>query len=388
MRLLLEPLFEAGNPGVKMTCADNKIRMVYPILAAYVADFPEQCLVACCKESRCPMCEVEPMDRGEPLDSLFRDVEKTLEALQTGLEEGNTSDTFVASGLQPIPEPFWKDLPHANIFRCFTPDILHQLHKGVFKDHLVKWCTTLAGAAEIDDRFQATPDHPSLRHFKKGISTVSQWTGTEYKHMERVFVGLLAGAVDNKVVVVARAVLDFIHYAHFASHSTETLQRLQDALDTFHEHKDVFIEEGVREHFRIPKIHMIEHYVASIRARGTADGFNTESPERLHIDCAKEAYRASNKKDYIEQMTTWLTRQESIHWYASFLRWKENPPTPSMVNEISTAESEGSENEVKQVEESAIDSFRWRIAKRSPHPRTTIDTLIKKHGAIDFLPAL
>jgi hypothetical protein len=37
------------------------------------------------------------------------------------------------------------------------------------------------------------------------------------------------------------------------------------------------------------------HYVTCIRALGLADGYNTESPERLHIDFAKEAYRASNK---------------------------------------------------------------------------------------------
>jgi hypothetical protein len=33
-----------------------------------------------------------------------------------------------------------------------------------------------------------------------------------------------------------------------------------------------------------------------------ADGYNTEFPECLHIDFAKEAYDASNKHDYTEQM--------------------------------------------------------------------------------------
>ena len=54
------------------------------------------------------------------------------------------------------------------------------------------------------------------------------------------------------------------------------------------------------------------HYVEAIKSRGSADGFNTESPERLHIDYAKEGYRASNKKDYVKQMTVWLGRQEAI----------------------------------------------------------------------------
>ena len=101
----------------------------------------------------------------------------------------------------------------------------------------------------MDWRCQALPDHPGLQYFKKGISTVSQWTSHEHKEMECVFASLIYGAMPPHVTAVARAVIDFIYYASFASHSTETLQRLQDALDTFHQNKQVFVDHHIRTHF-------------------------------------------------------------------------------------------------------------------------------------------
>jgi hypothetical protein len=49
----------------------------------------------------------------------------------------------------------------------------------------------------MDARFKAMPDYAGLQHFKKGISMVKQWMGTEHKEMQHVFVGLLAGAVPR-----------------------------------------------------------------------------------------------------------------------------------------------------------------------------------------------
>ena len=102
------------------------------------------------------------------------------------------------------------------------------------------------------------------------------------------------------------AVIDFIYYSQLQVHTSKTIDALEAALRKFHENKDIFIRYGVREHFNIPKIHQMLHYAEVIRSHGTADGCNTEVLERLHIDYAKEGYRASNKKDYIKQMTVWL----------------------------------------------------------------------------------
>ncbi|KAG6835260.1 hypothetical protein H0H93_003352, partial [Arthromyces matolae] len=391
MEVILKPLQEAGRRGEKMTCADGWIRRVFPILAAYIADFPEQCLVACCKENRCPRCEIAASDRGDwLLHTIWRDPDETLRLLEkekkSQLRGYKTSERFEELGLRSVFEPFWKSLPHANIFSSFTPDILHQLHKGIFKDHLVKWCTDIIGSAEVDARFCAMNHHAGLRHFKKGISFVSQWTGTEHKEMEKIFVGIVSGAVNDRVLTVVRALLDFIYYARLETQTTYTLDRLSHSLKLFHEHKHVLVDLGIREHFNIPKLHNIQHYVDAILALGSADGYNTESPERLHIDFAKNAYRASNKRDYKEQMTLWLQRQEAVALRTSYLAWLH--PT-SDVEHNSYEEDEENPTEEPDLPRGNLENIRirpqYRLALTAPFRDMAVMQLVNEYGAVDFL---
>jgi hypothetical protein len=402
MTSLLEPLIESGKSGVLMVCADGRTRRIHPILAAYVADHPEQCLVAGCQQNRCPKCLVPATGLGDPTQSELRNPQETMKIL--GLAADNYQpEAFTAHGLRPI-NPFWEDLPFCDIFHCFTPDILHQLHKGVFKDHLVKWVTSAipGGAQEIDRRFQAMTGHPSLRHFKKGISLVSQWTGNEYKNMEKAFLGVIANASEHpEVARSACAVLDFLYYAHFETHTDKSLRELEGAWTRFHADKAIFTKLEVRQHFNIPKVHSMQHYLHMIRSHGTADGYNTEVSERLHIDFAKHAYTASNKKDYIAQMKTWLARRESIDTFFSYLCWAI--PGYGVANNTGSIDDGADMNALDPDNEgeppdltcpveptsptlSPHDTAKvlYSVASRPPLPNTTIDTITNSFHAPDF----
>ncbi|KAI6107419.1 hypothetical protein EV401DRAFT_1892049, partial [Pisolithus croceorrhizus] len=141
--------------------------------------------------------------------------------------------------------------------------------------------------------------------------------------VQRIFLAALVGTAPHLDVIKAGCnLLDFIYLAQYQSHTDCTLVVLQQALDSFHMVKDIFIDLGCWEHFNMLKIHSLQHYVETIRSLGSLDGLNTETLERLHINFAKKAYSASNRRDYLVQMTRWLQCQEAIIWFSSYLTWR------------------------------------------------------------------
>ena len=152
----------------------------------------------------------------------------------------------------------------------------------------------------------------------KGISSLSQVTGQEHDQISRILLGLvidcpLPGGLSNvRLVYTVCALLDFIYLAQYPVHTDETLSLLDDALELFHDNKNIFIDLGLRDSFNIPKLHSAKHYTHYIRLYSTLDNYNTEYTERLHIDLAKDAYCATNHKDEFSQMTLWLEQKEKI----------------------------------------------------------------------------
>ncbi|KAH9905081.1 uncharacterized protein B0H18DRAFT_899304, partial [Fomitopsis serialis] len=174
------------------------------------------------------------------------------------------------------------------------------------------------GPEELDNRLRCLPGAYGIRHFKNGISSLSQVSGKERKEMARVLLGCLIGKVPRSVMLTFRSLLDFIYLAQYPTHDDSTLEYLTEALKTYHKNKDILIKLGIRDHLNIPKFHSLVHYVESIRLYGTTDNYNTEMFERLHIDFAKKAWRASNHRDEFPQMMKWITRREKMAAYEAF----------------------------------------------------------------------
>ncbi|KAG8743778.1 hypothetical protein FRC12_014960 [Ceratobasidium sp. 428] len=323
MKTIMRPLEKAGREGVEMWCADGYLRRVYPLLAAFVGDWPEQCDMACTVWSGCPKCLKRGQGRGDERRAGARTRLSTLEAVKHYLTTGRKGSL---NGLKLKPWwPWWANLPGTEFAECVTPDLLHQLHKGLFKGHAMRWAQRTAGKRTIDNRFAAMTRGSGMRHFKRGISGVKQWTGREAKEMMKVFVPLIAddNSMSNELVGLIRSILDFSYIAHSTRLTEDELGELEDAHAEMHRLKQSVVSAGIYESIKrfdgIPKWHMVSHYADSIRELGTPDGYNTEAPEYLHIVYVKRGWNASNKRDAIPQIIKYCQRLEALRIHRAYL---------------------------------------------------------------------
>ncbi|KAH9008168.1 hypothetical protein EDB83DRAFT_2323339 [Lactarius deliciosus] len=382
MAKVLDPIRAYGETGLAMQSGDGTWRRCHPVFATFVGDYPEQVLVTCIYKGRCPKCLVPVKQLGNY--DIFP-TRNHVDAIDTYLLASEDIRRFRAAcreaGLKSIFRPFWSVLPLVDIFVSITPDVLHQLLQGVVK-YLTAWLTTIFGAAEVDARCRSLPPNHHISLFTSGISTLSQLSGKQHKDICRFLLGLVidlalpGGQLPSRLIRAARALLDFVYLAQYSSHTSKTLQRLEDSLARFHENKDVFIDLGVREHLDIPKFHSMLHYRSSITLFGTTDNYNTEQSERLHIDFTKDAYRATNRKNEYPQMTAWLERREKIQIRTASIEWQpQRDPTNTQTSTTSTGPLQ----------------VGTRYLKMTLHPTVkavTFDELAAGYGAVDFQDAL
>ncbi|CCO36768.1 hypothetical protein BN14_10912 [Rhizoctonia solani AG-1 IB] len=323
MEKMFEPLRKASEEGVEMWCPDGRLRRIFPRIAAYTADWPEQNLQGCTSEGSCPVCKTSHLERGSlDEESELRKREETLDALRKYMLHQNIAH-LKPLGLKPV-WPWWGDIPELNLSTCFTPDLLHQAYQGVFKSHIVKWMKHIIGADVLDERLSAMPQAEGLMHFAKGITLVGQWTGRQSKQLLAQFLPAVIGGLNPpELGEMVRVLVDFIYRSHASSLTEWDLRAMEDDLKTFHQLKELLVVKGFytsESRFnQIPKLHMLRHWVFSIRELGTPDGYNTEAPEHLHIKYAKVPWRASNKVRPLEQMVIYIQRQDAIRMHRRYL---------------------------------------------------------------------
>ncbi|KAG1897029.1 uncharacterized protein F5891DRAFT_1130081 [Suillus fuscotomentosus] len=267
------------TPEVTLCPDGHYCRTIYG-LRPYIADYPEQCLLSCIVQGWCPRCTASRKDLDEKNAGHLR-THEFIELLRGTYAWKVLWDNW---GIVDDIMPFTASFPRANIHELLSPDLLHQVIKGSFKDHLVTWVekylaktfvTSKAAAtmAEIDRRVSAAPSFPGLRHFPEGRH-FKQWTGNDSKALMKVFLPAITGLVPDQMA---------------------DLDALDDALARFHKERNIFIDSGVMpDGISLPRQHALMHYRTLIELYGAPNGLCLSITESKHIKAIKKPWRRSN----------------------------------------------------------------------------------------------
>ncbi|KAI0287323.1 hypothetical protein BC826DRAFT_917322, partial [Russula brevipes] len=295
-----------------MRCPDGHYRRVIYGLGPYIADYPEQVHLTCIVQGWCPRCMALPEFigvSGLPRSSRHTNGLMALQDMKLLWEDYGIIGNII---------PFTDEFPRADIYDLIAPDILHQLIKGVFKDHLVTWVEEYLvltyGQAraneildDIDRRIRAVPPFPKLRRFPQGRG-FKQWTGDDSKALMKVYLPAIEGHVPDDMLRTFRAFLEFCYLVRRNVQTEDTVAQVEDAIERFHRYRIIFQTTGVRHNgFSLPRQHSIAHYPNLIRMFGAPNGLCSSMTEAKHIKAVKEPWWRSSRNEPLGQML--LTNQ-------------------------------------------------------------------------------
>ncbi|KAF8502848.1 hypothetical protein F5888DRAFT_1607397 [Russula emetica] len=315
---ILEPLKTGMTTPKVLRCPDGHYRRVIYGLGPYIADYPEQALLACIVQGWCAKCTASSKN----LDGGVS-IRRCREHTDVLVEEEELGILWDKYGLVGDVVPFTNYFPRADIHELLSPDILHQLIKGTFKDHLVTWVEQYLIAKDgkarakeilddIDQRIAAVPPFSNLRRFPEGRG-FKQWTGDDSKALMKVYLPAIEGHVPQAMVRALQAFLEFCYIARHDVQDTKTLAALEDALVRFHNFRSIFQECGVRaDGFNLPRQHSLMHYLALIRAFGAPNGLCSSITESKHIKAVKEPWRRSSRFEAMGQMLVTNQRLDKL----------------------------------------------------------------------------
>jgi hypothetical protein len=109
------------------------------------------------------------------------------------------------------------------------------------------------------------------------------------------------------MVQMIRAFLEFFSKALRDIHDSNSLEALDDALERFHHHREVFCSSGVRNRVDLPRQHSLIHCAEFIRAFGAPNGLCFSGMGSKRIKAVKELWQRSSHFETLSQ--TLLTNQ-------------------------------------------------------------------------------
>ncbi|KAG1775478.1 hypothetical protein EV702DRAFT_1180272 [Suillus placidus] len=314
---ILETLKDPMSKPEIARFGDGHYRRVVYGLGPYIADYEEQVLLTSIVRNWCPRC-LAPRGKLDDDDALCR-----CEAHREALFEEDTFGVLRRDfGIVGDIVPFTNDFPRADIHQLIAPDILHQIVKGCFKDHIVAWVEKylhrIHGKREaerrmddIDQRLAAAIPFTGLRRFPQGRG-FKQWTGDDSKALMKIYLPAIEGHVPTDVVRTFRAFLEFCYLVRRNVITEDTISQIEDVLCRFHHYCAIFLQLGVIPTFSLPRQHSMKHYPDLIRLFGAPNGLCSSMTENKHIKAMKQPWCRSNRYNALGQMLVTNQRLDKI----------------------------------------------------------------------------
>ncbi|TEB28157.1 hypothetical protein FA13DRAFT_1633446, partial [Coprinellus micaceus] len=311
------PLREGMTTPEVIKCPDGHFRRAIYSIGPVIADYPEQVWLTGIVQGWCPKCFAKPGDLDDKKVPR-RNHEKT-DFLLCYFDSGQLWDIF---GVRDDVVPFTHSYPRADIHELIAPDLLHQLIKGTFKDHLVTWINdyiklsnsearALEIIQDIDHRIAAMPPYPGLRRFKDGRD-FAQWTGDDSKALMKVYLPAIVGYVPDDMVECLSSFLGLCYILRRNAINVPALNQAKEELARFHRLREIFVETGTRTHCSLPRQHSLPHFITGVTEFGAANGTCSSITESKHIEAVKDTWRRTNRFEALYQMLTILVRMHKM----------------------------------------------------------------------------
>ncbi|KAI6019111.1 hypothetical protein EDC04DRAFT_2869953 [Pisolithus marmoratus] len=267
----------------------------------------EQALLTCIVRNWCPQCLAyhSHLDDDNVLDRCHDHAELLV-------SEFSLDVLWDEYGIVGELVPFTNDFLHTDIYELIAPDLLHQIIKGTFKDHLVEWvekylCLTHRDSCaneildDIDHWIAAVAPFPGLWHFPQGCH-FKQWTGDDSKVLMKVYLPAIEGHVPKEIVCTFYAFLECCYIVWQNVLMEQDLDNLDEALAQFYWYREVFKTTSVITTFSLLHQHAMKHYRQLIQLFGALNGLCSSITESKHVKAVKKPYWCTNKYCALGQM--------------------------------------------------------------------------------------
>ncbi|KAI6154263.1 hypothetical protein BKA82DRAFT_4327700 [Pisolithus tinctorius] len=265
----------------------------------YIADLPEQQLVACVAKNASPITTAVLSNFGDSIVDLC-----------THTQAWNIPSFQKAAKVEKllgIHHPFWRDWKFADPAHFLVGEILHTCHKFLF-DHVLKWSKEAAG------------DHLLDMHFASGVSHVKQMMGRDHRDIERTIVPMLDGTILPLFVYAVHSMVEFIYRAQQPIHTDSSIASMTAALQAFHATKHAILD-GSMDNFNIPKLELMHTFACHIKENGALIQYTADVTEWLLITHCKTPFEQTNQwsNTFIDQVVELLNHEETIQSFDLYI---------------------------------------------------------------------